>query len=84
MFEVSLQDNDTTKGTSKLIPSAVGKLLANLDVLVDGPFIEAKKSYDALYRGSTNQRLVDVPKSLRAGKFIEWKEEFELPKIPES
>lgn len=47
-------------------------LLEALDVLVDGPFVLARKSYDALFRGSDNQRLLDVPASLRAGRAVLW------------
>lgn len=46
-------------------------LLRELDVLVDGPFIMAKRSLDHPFRGSTNQRLIDVPASLAAGKAVE-------------
>ena len=45
-------------------------LLEQLDVLVDGPFVEVEKSYAALFRGSANQRLIDVPKSLAAGAVV--------------
>ncbi|MBO6006092.1 MAG: radical SAM protein, partial [Paludibacteraceae bacterium] len=48
------------------------KLLRNLDVLVDGPFKQELKDEDLLYRGSSNQRLVDVQKSLEAGRFVEF------------
>lgn len=48
------------------------ELMEYVDVLVDGPFIESLKSDRCLYRGSTNQRLVDVRKSLEAGKVVEW------------
>ena len=47
-------------------------LLAATDVLVDGPFVEGLKSYDALFRGSTNQRLIDVPRSRAAGQVVLW------------
>ena len=50
----------------------MSKMLPYLEVLVDGPFIEAKKSLDLLFRGSSNQRLVDVQKSLNAGKVVEF------------
>ena len=50
----------------------MSKILPYLEVLVDGPFIEAKKSLDLLFRGSSNQRLVDVQKSLKAGKVVEF------------
>lgn len=45
--------------------------LSHIDVLVDGPFIEALCGRDCIYRGSSNQRLIDVPKSLDAGKAVE-------------
>lgn len=44
--------------------SAVLKLLEVIDVLVDGPFIVAKKDLGLVFRGSRNQRLIDVPSSL--------------------
>ena len=42
------------------------ELLNNIDVLVDGPFIQELRSLDLMYRGSTNQRVLNVPKSLKA------------------
>jgi anaerobic ribonucleoside-triphosphate reductase activating protein len=47
-------------------------LLQLLDVLVDGPFISAQKNTDLLFRGSTNQRLIDIPKSLAKGNVVLW------------
>lgn len=43
------------------------ELLAELDVLVDGPFIEKFSDPDLLFRGSYNQRIIDVPRSLAEG-----------------
>ena len=43
-------------------------ILERLDVLVDGPFVQEKKNVDLRFRGSTNQRIIDVPASLRAGE----------------
>lgn len=40
------------------------RLLSNLDVVVDGPFVEAKKDLSLLFRGSANQRLIDVARSI--------------------
>ena len=51
-----------------------GEYLSYLDVLVDGPFIEAKKDLNLRFRGSSNQRLIDVPKSLAAGKTVLWED----------
>ena len=46
--------------------------LSYLDVLVDGPFVEAKKNLSLRFRGSENQRLIDVPASLKAGQIVLW------------
>lgn len=48
--------------------------LSYLDVLVDGSFVEAKKDLMLRFRGSSNQRLIDVPKSLAAGEVILWED----------
>lgn len=42
-------------------------VLPYLDVLVDGPFVLGKKDGTALWRGSSNQRLIDAAESLRTG-----------------
>ncbi len=52
------------------------KILPWLDVLVDGPFVLAKRNTKLLFRGSSNQRLIAVPETLRAGKIVEWKNTF--------
>ena len=46
------------------------ELLSFADVLVDGPFILAKRSLELKFRGSTNQRLIDVQESLSAGYVV--------------
>lgn len=51
-----------------------GEYLSYLDVLVDGPFIEAKKNLSLRFRGSENQRLIDVPASLAAGEVVLWED----------
>lgn len=42
-------------------------LLQYIDVLVDGPFIEAQKNLSLQFRGSSNQRIIDVPASRATG-----------------
>ncbi len=45
-------------------------LLYNCDVVVDGPFIEAKKDLTLAFRGSSNQRIIDVPRTIQTGKVV--------------
>lgn len=52
-----------------------GELLKQIDVLVDGPFIEAQKNISLRFRGSENQRLLDVKKTINSQKAVEWTEE---------
>ena len=46
------------------------KLLQNIDILIDGQFLQAEKSLEIAFRGSRNQRILDVPKSLAAGEAV--------------
>ena len=46
-------------------------LLETVDVLVDGPFVLAQRTLELRFRGSRNQRLIDVPASLAAGHAVE-------------
>ena len=47
------------------------KLLEAIDILIDGPFLLAEKSLEIAFRGSRNQRILDVKKSLAAGQAVE-------------
>ena len=48
------------------------EMLSLVDVLVDGRFIEAQKNISLRFRGSENQRLIDVPATLEAGNVTLW------------
>ena len=57
------------------VPGVTDALLASLDVLVDGPFIEEQKNLRLRFRGSENQRLIDMPQTLKAGTVVLWDED---------
>ena len=51
---------------------AIADLLDAIDVLVDGPFVESRKSLELKWCGSSNQRLIDVPATRRTGSVQLW------------
>ena len=46
------------------------ELLSSIDILIDGPFLMAEKSLEIAFRGSRNQRILDVKKSLAEGMAV--------------
>lgn len=52
-------------------------LLEKCDVLVDGEYIEELRDLSLAFRGSSNQRIIDVKKSLETSRIIEWRNEDE-------
>jgi anaerobic ribonucleoside-triphosphate reductase activating protein len=72
-FSGYLFEKDILAG--KLGPWEITKeYLSYLDVLVDGPFIEERKNLMLRFRGSDNQRLIDVPRSLKENTVILWQD----------
>lgn len=54
---------------SETLP-AIFDFLKQIDVLVDGKFILGEKSFDVIFRGSKNQRLINVPESLKSNSVV--------------
>lgn len=59
-------------------------LLDCIDVLVDGPFVASLHSYDLPWRGSSNQRLIDVVATRAAGRVVLWETHEGFPNKPAS
>ncbi|WP_334301222.1 4Fe-4S cluster-binding domain-containing protein [Agathobacter rectalis] len=47
-------------------------MLSLIDILVDGRFLEGQKDLTLQFRGSANQRIIDVQKSLKANQVVIW------------
>ena len=62
-------------GASRAHTSQVGEILDHVDVLVDGPFVEAQKDITLRFRGSSNQRIIDVAASRKKKKVVLWRDE---------
>ena len=59
-------------GESRARCAVTDEMLSLLDVLVDGEFVEEKRNISLQVRGSENQRLLDVPKTLKSGEITWW------------
>ncbi len=59
-------------GESRARVETTDEMLALVDVLVDGRFVESKKDIRLRFRGSSNQRLIDLNKTRSLGKIVLW------------
>lgn len=48
------------------------EMLSYIDILIDGRFVEEKKNLNIKFRGSENQRIIDVPQTLKTGSVVLW------------
>lgn len=65
----------TFEALRKMDSPAINDVLSNIDCLVDGPFIEAQRDISLRFRGSHNQRIINLPATLASGEIILWNSE---------
>ena len=68
-------DKDLVPGGSVWLPPYTQEMLEIIDFLVDGEFVEEKKNLRLKFRGSENQRVINVKESLKQGKTIVYSDE---------
>ena len=59
-------------GQSRARCEVTEEMLSMIDVLVDGEYMEEKRNISLRFRGSENQRLIDVPKTRETGAVVLW------------
>ncbi len=69
MYTGYILDQDLLEGGQRHTPWT-DQILGNIDVLVDGPFVESLKNLSLQFCGSSNQRLIDVPSSLKQQEVV--------------
>lgn len=62
-------DHDLLEGQRKHT-EVTDEMLSYLDVLVDGPFMQEKKNISLWFRGSENQRVINMPQTLKEGRVV--------------
>jgi len=73
VFSGYLFDRDILPGRLGT-PEITREYLSYVDVLVDGPFVLEKKDLTLRFRGSSNQRIINVPASLSQGQIVLWED----------
>ncbi len=69
-LEIAVYSGYTFEELTKDKESPKYKLLSLCDVLIDGPFILDQRSLELRYKGSRNQRTIDIQKSLKSGEVV--------------
>ena len=65
-----IYDQDLLPGGKRYIADVTDEFLDCVDILVDGPFVQEKKRITLNFRGSDNQRIIDLPETRKAGQLV--------------
>jgi len=71
-WDVTMYSGHIYEGLIARRDEAINELLSLVDYLVDGPYIEEMKSLDVKFRGSNNQRIIDMAATREKGEIVEW------------
>ena len=63
-------DKDLAPEDGRVHTASTKELLNNIDVLVDGPFVEDLKNISLKFRGSSNQRIINLPETLKQNEIV--------------
>lgn len=63
-------EKDLLPGGRRYFGDITDEILDSIDILVDGPFIEAQKRITLNFRGSENQRIIDMPRTRKTGRVV--------------
>ena len=66
---------DLVDATSNRHTDSTDRILNVVDILVDGPFVEELKDITLRFKGSSNQRIIDVKRTREQGEIVLWKED---------
>ncbi len=65
-----LYDEDLVPGGRRYLPGITDPYLDLIDILVDGPFIQEQKRITLNFRGSSNQRIIELKKTRQTGRIV--------------
>ena len=73
-LDADLQHPDGSTPNSRAFCEVTGEMLSYIDVLIDGEFVAELKNISLRFRGSENQRIIDVPASLEKNAVVLWED----------
>lgn len=71
-YELKAHDFDNTVNIGWSNALLMNHILAMCDVVVDGPYVEELRDISLCFRGSSNQRLIDVKRTIKTGEIVLW------------